>query len=200
MLIPRPETEILVEQILSEASYFSEHFSILDIGTGSGAIALALASNLPRAIIWGVDSSKEAITIAKENRERLHLKNVFLNKGDFLSKKWLAKQTKTFDIIVSNPPYVSVKEFKTLQPEIRFYEPREAVTDSSTGLTFYERIAALAPRLLKKRGAILVELGYGAEKQVEEIMASAGLDVERIIPDLSGIPRVLVARISKEQT
>jgi release factor glutamine methyltransferase len=193
VLIPRPETEILVEQAHAEALYMPKQITILDVGTGSGAIALALAANIPLATVRGLDSSPKAIAVAKENRRRLKIQNVFFHKGDFLSEKWIGKQKNKFDLIVSNPPYVSLDDFGTLQPEIRLYEPRQAITDGSTGLTFYKRLAELAPRLLSKRGFLIVELGYGAHELVANIMTSAGLEVRRIVPDLAGIPRVLVA-------
>jgi len=190
ILIPRPETELLVEEALREATQFEVPISILDIGTGSGAIALALASRLPTSNMLGIDSSRQAIALADENRKLLRLKNASFDRVDILSNKLISGP---FQIIVSNPPYVSREEFENLEPELRLYEPREALTDESTGLTFYERIAALAPKLLATDGRLLVELGFGAADAVSKIMRSHHLEVLRIVKDLSGIPRVLVA-------
>jgi release factor glutamine methyltransferase len=192
VLIPRPETEILVEEALREAAHFEDPISILDIGTGSGAIALALASRLPKAKVLGIDSSAQAIALAEENRKLLRLANVSFDQVDILSNNW-TELSGPFQIIVSNPPYVSREEFDLLEPELRIYEPREALTDESTGLTFYERIAALAPNLLVPNGRLLVELGFGAADAVSEIMRSHHLEVLRVVNDLAGIPRVLVA-------
>ena len=195
VLIPRPETEILVEEALREAARFDGPISILDIGTGSGAIALALASRLPKANVLGIDSSKAALALAEENRKLLQLDNVkFLHtSGQWTDWTDWTDRDRKFDLVVSNPPYVSLSEFENLEPELRLYEPREALTDESTGLTFYERIASLAPKLLMPDGRLLVELGFGAADAVSEIMRSHHLEVLRFVNDLAGIPRVLVA-------
>lgn len=192
VLIPRPETEILVEEALREAAHFEVPISILDIGTGSGAIALALASRLPNAKVLGIDSSAQAIALAEENRKLLYLDNVKFSQTSSQWTDWTDRDRK-FDLVVSNPPYVSLSEFENLEPELRLYEPREALTDESTGLTFYERIASLAPKLLTPDGRLLVELGFGAADAVSEMMRSHRLEVLRVVNDLAGIPRVLVA-------
>ena len=195
-LIPRPETEILVEEALTEAGSIVGRISILDIGTGSGAIALALASRLTRATIVGIDISHPALELAEENRKLLALKNVKFQQTDSAWSNlndWA--DSGPFDLIVSNPPYVSLAEFNALEPELRLFEPREALTDEANGLTFYERIAAIAPKLLLPNGRLLVELGFGAAHAVSEIVRSQGLEILRVVNDLAGIPRVLVARM-----
>jgi release factor glutamine methyltransferase len=194
VLIPRPETELLVEEALQEAAQIEGAISILDIGTGSGAIALAVASKLPKAQIHGIDSSAEALALAEENRKLLGLSNVRFHqtRNDWSDHSdW--SPSRRFDLIVSNPPYVSLEEFEQLEPELRLYEPREALTDESTGFTFYERIASLAPKLLAPNGRLLVELGFGATNAVSEIMHLHRLEVLRVVDDLAGIPRVLAA-------
>jgi release factor glutamine methyltransferase len=195
VLIPRPETEILVEEALKEASLMPGEITIVDAGTGSGAIALALASKLPASQVFGYDHSLPAVLIAKENRARLGLSNVYFGSGDMLEPGWLGT---TFhgkvDLFISNPPYVSRDDFETLEPELRTYEPREALTDEGNGYTFYIRLAEHACDLLTPSGRLLVELGFGMGDRVAKIVRMAGLDVLRIVPDLAGIPRVLVAR------
>lgn len=195
-LIPRPETEILVEEALREAARVPGPLFMLDIGTGSGAIALALASKLPDAKILGIDSSIAAIALAEENKKHLHLTNVTFEPVDIQWTEW-TNLVGTFDLIVSNPPYISREEFDLLEPELRLYEPRQALTDEATGLTFYERIATLAPNMLAFGGRLLVELGYGSAESVSGIMRAHRLEVLRIVNDLAGIPRVLVAAVKQ---
>lgn len=198
VLIPRPETEILVEEALKEASLMTPGITIVDAGTGSGAIALALASRLQNAQVFGHEVSAEAIEIAQENKTRLNLRNVQFEMGDMMDKDWLESKCGAVNLLVSNPPYVSRSDFETLEPELRLYEPREALTDGSSGYTFYERLAAHATRLLAPKGRLLVELGFGMADPVAEIVRSAGLHVLRVVPDLAGIPRVLVAVRTQE--
>ncbi|SRR5579883_157068 len=195
-LIPRPETEVLVEEALKEAGGMSSTISILDIGTGSGAIALALAYKLPQSNVIGLDVSDEALAVAEMNRQNLNIKNVEFRSADIFADNWLPGFIHSVDLLVSNPPYVSIEDFHTLAPELRLYEPRQALTDESTGLIFYDRISALASQLLSSRGRVLVELGFGLENDVQTIMEKAGLTVLRIVNDLAGIPRVLVAKRS----
>ena len=195
-LIPRPETEILVEETLKEAANIVGRISILDIGTGSGAIALAIASRLPHAKIVGIDSSDTAIELAIENQKFLKLKDVrFLhtNKRWTNWSEWI--ENGPFDFVVSNPPYVSLEEFEEMEPELRLYEPREALTDESSGLTFYDRIASLCHKILTKNGRLIVELGFGDSEEVAGIFRSQALEVLRLVDDLAGIPRVLIARM-----
>ncbi len=194
-LIPRPETEILVEEALKEAARFARRISILDIGTGSGAIALALASRLPNAETLGIDSSAAAIALAEENKKSLRLSNLRFQHIDIQWTDWTDWTDRgKVEIVVSNPPYIGLEDFENLEPELRLYEPREALTDESSGLTFYERIAALAPKLLAEDGRLLLELGFDASDAVAGIISSHGFDVLRVVNDLAGIPRVVVAR------
>jgi release factor glutamine methyltransferase len=195
-LIPRPETEILVTEALTEADRLNkpeESLRILDLGTGTGAIALAIASRLPNASSIGIDKSLPAIQLARKNLDRLGFPNVRFEQLDIMDDTWLSTFTHSVDLLVSNPPYVSIEDFTTLEPELR-HEPRLALTDESTGLTFYHRIAAIAPTLLTEEGKLIVELGYGQAQAVLDIMQAAGFEVLRIVNDLSGILRILVAR------
>jgi release factor glutamine methyltransferase len=191
-LIPRPETEILIEEVLKEAALFpKKDLQILDIGTGSGAIALALASKLPDAIIIGIDISKDAIALAEKNKERLKIKNVAFEVTDIFSGEIENRFSSSVDLLISNPPYIGIEEFETLEPEVRLFDPRIALTDEADGSRFYKRIAELAPELLNPRGKVFVEIGYNAIGKVEKIFSDAGLIVVGKIKDLQGIERVL---------
>ncbi len=205
-LIPRPDTEILVEEVLkvvdsrlsivdSHRQSGKNHLHILDIGTGSGAIALALASKIPNAIITGVDISSDAIALANKNKERLKIKNVSFEITDIFDEDIEKMFFSSVDLLVSNPPYISVEEFKTLDREVRDFDPRIALTDEADGLRFYRRIAELAPILLMPGGKILVEIGYNAIKYVEKIFTDAGLIVVGKIKDLQGIERVIIVSL-----
>jgi release factor glutamine methyltransferase len=192
-LIPRPETEILVEEVLERTRNFSKgDLRILDIGTGSGAIALALASKLPDTSIIGIDISPDAVLLAKKNIERLKAKNVSFEMMDIFSDRIENKFLSSIDFLVCNPPYISFEEFEKLEPEVKFFDPRIALTDDADGLIFYRRIAELAPKILKEKGKIIVEMGFGAAKQVEEIFIDAGLNVLKVVKDLQGIDRVVI--------
>ncbi|HEY3874222.1 MAG TPA: peptide chain release factor N(5)-glutamine methyltransferase [Candidatus Kapabacteria bacterium] len=198
VLIPRPETEILVEQALQEAKKYSGSISILDIGTGSGCIAIALAKHLPNANVLGIDKSEGAIKLAaingQRNARRSGNDNLKFRVDDLFDTRWETSEN-MFDLIVSNPPYISKTDFESLEPELRLYEPRQALTDESDGLRFYKRIAEVAPRLLKKNGKLLTEIGFGMANDVSTIVKNAGLDILRIENDLAGIPRVIVAEV-----
>lgn len=194
VLIPRPETEILVEEALKEALALPDRLTVIDVGTGSGAIALALAAHLPHADVLGIDVSPKALRIADANREAIRLPNVRFEHSDIMQEGSLREHAHSVDLLVSNPPYVNRDDFALLAPELRLFEPTEALTDNSTGLTFYARLAELACELLSPSGRLLVELGYDTAEAVREIMDGAELTTLRIVPDLSGIPRVLVAK------
>jgi release factor glutamine methyltransferase len=195
-LIPRPETEILVEEALVEAKNFTAPGGssprILDIGTGTGAIALALASRLPSAHAIGVDVSMEALQLAEKNRKSLELRNVRYHLADILSDD-LAEYHGSVDLLVSNPPYVSLDDYAAIEPEL-LHEPRVAITDGANGMAFYERIIDLSNSLLKPGAVLLLEMGYNVQQQVASLVTSAGLSIDRVVPDLSRIERVLVAR------
>ena len=194
-LIPRPDTEILVEEAINEVTLLSgKQIKILDIGTGSGAIALAIASKLPPANILGIDISPEAIDLANENKKRLRAENVSFDIRNIFHGD-LSEFFASFDLIVSNPPYISLQEFELLESEVRDFDPRIALTDEGDGLSFYRRIAEIAPKLLKNQGKVLVEVGYNSMTQVENIFTNAGLEILRKVKDLQGIERVIVAKL-----
>ncbi len=166
VLIPRPETEILVETIINRHDKNAE-LKILDIGTGSGNIPITLAKHFPDSTVVSIDISSAALEVARKNSEL----NETVEACEFKLTNILEMNTEEiigdFDIIVSNPPYVSLKEFETLQKEIIHFEPQKAVTDNGDGLKFYEHITQLAKDLLTENGTLYFELGKG---QVENVM------------------------------
>jgi release factor glutamine methyltransferase len=191
-LIPRPETELLVGQAIREAEQLSDEPLVLDIGTGSGAIALALADTVVDANVIGIDISPEAIQLAGRNKRRLNLENIDFQVMDMMSDAMLSEFGGRVDLLVSNPPYITLGEYEELDPELRQFEPRVALTDEGTGLRFYDRLAELAPLLLRPGGRILVELGYAASQHVVQKMTQHGIHHLRTVKDLSGILRVYV--------
>ena len=182
VLDPRPETEILIQTALEVP--FSE---VLDLGTGSGAIAVTLLAERPDATGTATDISTAALEMAERNAtshsvaDRLH----------FEVSDWYAAVGGQFDLIVSNPPYIAADEMDGLQPEVRLHEPRFALTDEADGLTAYRKITAGAPDHLTPGGRLIVEIGPTQAKAVAEMMREAGLQQIRIIQDLDGRDRVV---------
>ncbi len=189
VLIPRPETEIIVESILK--SYDSQaEIRLLDIGIGSGNISVALLKNLPNASAVGIDISSEAISIAKLNACSMDLLNKLnLIRFDILEDD-ITKLGK-FDLIVSNPPYISVSEYECLEPELRVYEPANSLTDYGDGYKFYKKIISASKVLLNSSGKLFLELGKGQSDTVNDLMTSSGFRNICIIKDYSQIERVI---------
>ena len=188
VLIPRPETELLVETILQNHQQTNE-LKILDIGSGSGNISLALARNLSKSFITGIDVSQKAIELSFQNKEIHHLENVDFNRFDILQDD--LEKLGTFDIIVSNPPYVSKNDFDLLEPELRLYEPRIALTDESEGTTFYKEIISKSESLLNKPGYIYFELGKDQFQKISQLLTDNKFSNIKIIKDYSGIERII---------
>lgn len=192
VLVPRPETETIVEEALDRIArdaHQREPLRILDIGTGSGALLLALLSELKNATGIGTDISMAAIEVARGNAERNKLDSrarfVCCNLADGLGGR--------FDLVVSNPPYIPRGEIATLDAEVREYDPLLALDGGADGLDFYRAIAREAPRLLAPGGHLIVELGLGQDVPVSSLFETAGLTVAPVRPDLAGIPRALGA-------
>ena len=183
VLIPRPETELLVEIALTEITKLNKHIRVLDLGTGSGAIALSIASAAPLVSLIATDQSTEALAIAKQNAQSLNL----LDQVQFLLGNWYAALTEQsqFDVIVSNPPYIAHQDPHLTQGDLRF-EPKSALTDYASGLSCLEIIIAGADQYLKPGGLIAIEHGFDQSEAVVELMKVAGLiDVQTHI-DLAG--------------
>jgi len=192
VLVPRPETETLVEAALDvevRDALRMETLRLLDIGTGSGALLLALLSELPNARGTGTDISAAALQVARANAER----NNLAGRCSFVACDVAEGLSGRFDLIVANPPYVIRAEIASLAPDVRDYDPRLALDGGADGLDAYRAIAAQAPDLLASGGRLIVELGAGQEQAVRALFTNAGLQVTRVRSDLAGIPRALSA-------
>ncbi len=192
-LIPRPETEILAEQAWKFLSTLSSQPSTtLDIGTGTGCLAIAIAANAPQTRVATVDVSPEALGLARENVAANQLdERVELRHGDSFAA---LREGEMFDLIVSNPPYIPDAEVAELQPEVRDFEPRLALAGGADGLDFFRRIAATAPGFLKPHGALMVEFSDGQAAALEKLFADEKWIVAEIVEDYSPRPRILIAR------
>jgi release factor glutamine methyltransferase len=188
VLIPRPETEHLVEALLARVPH-DRPLRIADVGTGSGAIAVALSYALPEAQVTGLDISEAALAIAKRNAETHHVagRMRFLT-SDVLS----AVASERFDAIVSNPPYVAEADRASLEPQVRDYEPSGALFAGTSGLDVYERLIPEAHAALEPGGWLLMEIGQGQRDALTQLLS--GWNNVGFIDDLQGIPRVACAR------
>jgi release factor glutamine methyltransferase len=186
VLIPRPETEHLVEAVLARVGRGAA-VRICDVGTGSGAIAVALAHALPLARVMAVDLSAAALDVARENAERHGVaERVRLVESDLLH----AVRGERFDVVVSNPPYVA--EGEVLEAQVREYEPREALFAGPTGMEIYPRLIPEAWEVLAPGGWLLMEIGHGQREALAELLM--GWDGVEFVADLQGIPRVAIAQ------
>ncbi|HVR69680.1 MAG TPA: peptide chain release factor N(5)-glutamine methyltransferase [Vicinamibacteria bacterium] len=192
VLIPRPETEVLVEAAL-ELLRGRPSPVIVDVGTGSGCIALSLAAERADAIVHAVDLSAAALAVAGENARRLGLgARVRLHHGDLLDP--VAPLGRGVDLVVSNPPYVHPAEVASLAPEVRDHEPRTALFAPDAPYGIYRRLVAQAPRVLRQGGHVAVEVGRGMAAAVSAAFRSAGFESPEIRRDLADIERVVIAR------
>jgi release factor glutamine methyltransferase len=193
VLIPRPETEGLVEQTLQR---FESGFArIVDVGCGSGCIALALASALPRAEIFATEVSHRALAVARENAGRHELAGrIQFLQGDLLAPLMERGLTGTFHAVVSNPPYIPDSEMLGLEPEVRDYEPRVALAAGENGLDTIQRLIPQAEEMLAPGGYLFMEIGHDSEPRVKELLSETALAWEKTVPDLQGIPRVFIAK------
>jgi len=189
VLIPRPETELLVELALGAVVHNTNPL-LCDLGTGSGCIAVALARELPRAEVWAVDNSPAALHIAATNAQRHGVADRirFLHSDLFASAGGVR-----FDAIVANPPYVCSADVERLQPEVR-WEPRQALDGGSTGRGVIERVLKTAPEHLVDGGWLLMEIGADQDAAVSALVRGAGFSQVSVRTDYAGLPRVVLAR------
>ena len=183
VLIPRYDTEILIEETLKRAK---NQYKILDMCTGSGIIAITLAKNVEKANVFACDISLEALKVAKENNE-LHNTNVkFINSNLFENI-----EEKNFDIIVSNPPYITEKEMQELENQVK-KEPELALYGGVNGLNFYRKITEKAKDYLKKEGLLIFEIGYKQKEDVSNILIENKFKNIKCVKDLQGLDRVII--------
>jgi len=190
VLIPRPETELLVEAALEHAPQGGH---VIDIGTGSGCIAITIERERPDLHVISVDRSVDALAVAAINRARLQSR-VALAASDLISAV-----RGPFDVIVSNPPYVPLGEYEELAVEVRIHEPRIALTPGPSGMEIIERIFDDARRHLTPRGHLILEIGYGQEQTLRALAQTKDFTVDAFLPDLAGIPRVVVSSMQHVQ-
>jgi len=193
VLVPRPETEMLAERawnFLGKLPPESQPCA-LDLGTGSGCLAIALAVRAPHARLAATDLSDEALNMARQNASRLKVATrIEFHRGDGFAA---LNKDQRFDLIVSNPPYIATSEIQTLEPEVRDYEPRMALDGGPDGLDFYRRIAAEGGAFLRPGGKLMLELNDHGGEEIGEIFAHEGWTVEAIEPDYNQFQRIFIA-------
>jgi release factor glutamine methyltransferase len=188
-LVPRPDSETLIEAVLHRFPLRDYPLRVLDLGTGTGCLLLAVLSEYPLASGLGVDIAPEAVALAASNAERLGLGG----RAGFRQGDWGAGLGERFDLVLSNPPYIPSLDIPGLEPEVADYEPLRALDGGMDGLAAYRRIAVQLPQLLAPGGLAVLELGVGQDSAVGGLLQAAGLTVLEVRPDLGGIPRAIVA-------
>ena len=190
VLIPRPETELAVEAVLERAP---QGGSVVDIGSGSGCIAITIERERPDLRVVSVDRSLDALAVATSNGKGLG------SNARFVASDVLTALRRRFDMIVSNPPYIPLAEYEELAVEVRIHEPRIALTPGARGTEIIERILTEGCDLLEPAGSIVLEVGYGQESTIRDLALRHGYAVAAFLPDLAGIPRVVVLSRDGEQ-
>ncbi|MGE5172350.1 MAG: peptide chain release factor N(5)-glutamine methyltransferase [Betaproteobacteria bacterium] len=196
VLIPRPETELIIESVLGAAEHREKPLIIIDLCTGSGCIAVSLAKELQAARIVAIDKSPRALSVARENALRHDVaERIRFLEGDLFEPLEALDIHGQADIIVSNPPYVPSGDQRTLQPEVRAYEPAMALFAGPDGTEIHRKIIDSAPRFLKTRGVLIMEMGLGQADVLVKMVRHAGdYGPAEILKDLAGINRVIVTR------
>ena len=192
VLVPRPETEFLVEEVLERCSGMNDrNINVLEVGTGSGAISVAIASELEKVSIVATDIVEDVITLARKNAGN----NDVTSRIDFLCGNLFEPVSGKFDIIITNPPYISEEEFDRLPPEVRDFEPKEALLAGSEGTEFHHDLIVEASRYLKHGGWLLMEIGAGQRDAIESMLGGkTTFDSIGFRTDYAGIERIVRAR------
>jgi release factor glutamine methyltransferase len=188
-LVPRPDSETLVEAALARCADWSRSWRVADLGTGSGCLLLAFLSERPQATGIGVDASYEALSVARANAHA----HRFDARARFVCAGWTAALSGPFDLVFANPPYIPSEDIPLLAREVRDYEPFEALDGGPDGLDHYRAILADLPRILAPGGAVVFEVGQGQAIPVADLCETADLTVETIRRDLGGVSRCVVA-------
>lgn len=186
VLIPRPDTECLVEVGLERSRHASMHARVLDLCTGSGCVAITLARQRPTTQVTGADLSEDALAVARDNALRLGAYNVAFVKSDLF-----ASVRGPFELVTANPPYIPTPEVETLDVDIKAFEPRLALDGGDAGLAIVRRLVAEAPRHLVPGGALAIEIGHGQAEVVRELFREAGFSDVSAAKDYGGIERVV---------
>ena len=187
ILIPRPETELLVDKVLK--IFKEKKISILDVGTGSGCILLSLLSELKNSIGVGIDVSKEAIFVAKINRNRFNLEN----RAKFFKKSIMSVINKKFDLVVSNPPYIERNNIKNLSEDVKRYEPILALDGGNDGLDFIKKVIYKSKEVLKINGTLALEIGNEQIKKVSKILFDNNFRIVHLVNDYKDNVRCVIA-------
>jgi len=194
VLIPRPETEVLAEQVWTFLNSIPDQSTFLDLGTGSACIPIAIAAHAKKSRGISIDVSTEALAVAKQNVEKNGLADrIELREGNFLTALQPAER---FDVIVSNPPYIPSAEIELLQPEVRDHDPRLALDGGADGLDFHRALAQGAAQFLKPGGRLFIEFADGQGEALRDLFGGHGWHVHGLIRDLSGVDRILFASIN----
>lgn len=189
-LDPRPDTETVVEAVLSVLADRSAPLRLLDFGTGTGCILLALLAELPKAMGLGVDASERALSVARENAKTLGLDR----RADFVPGHWGQGIQPFYDVIVANPPYIPDGEIDALEDEVALYEPRTALAGGGDGLDCYRALAPDIRRLLTPGGTAALEVGKGQAEAVLALLSRQGLELSAIRKDLAGVERCVMVK------
>ncbi|MEC8171918.1 MAG: peptide chain release factor N(5)-glutamine methyltransferase [Pseudomonadota bacterium] len=191
VLDPRPDSETLVAAVLAQYPEPDTVLKIADLGTGSGCLLLSILNERPGAQGVGVDISESALSIARENAQRFGL----AARANFNQSDWDSRLDGTFDIVVSNPPYIPTAAIDDLAPEVARFEPRGALDGGVDGLDAYRHIAAVLPQILKPNGFVALEIGQGQDASVTRILRDSGIRIVGLEKDLAGIPRCVLGRL-----
>ena len=191
VLDPRPDSETLVAAVLAQYPEPDTVVKIADLGTGSGCLLLSILNERLGAEGVGVDISESALSIARENAQRFGL----AARANFIQSDWESRLDGTFDIVVSNPPYIPTAAIDDLAPEVARFEPRGALDGGVDGLDAYRHIAAVLPQILKPNGFVALEIGQGQDASVTRILRDSGIRIVGLEKDLAGIPRCVLGRL-----